>query len=369
MKLVRTLIAGTSLAALAGCGTSAGVNPPPRTDFGSVFVLNSVGKTIGRFSVGEGLSVAAPDIVLPENFDGDAIDVFSPLFVTTISSFGGSQLIFGSLENGSQLQVAFQGAGTAVNPGKATLSVNVAGEVNAWVAGRGTNQVFRATPNQAVASLVSQDVGEFVERVLPGGNVLVLVDANLDDEGGTFQPLGDARVIVINVTSGLQVAAFSLPGSVNARDAIFTEDRLTVMASGGFDANFMPVGNGTLVQTRPSASAVVETLPLGGNGLSLEAGKNGRVYVTTTLDFQSIQVLMFNPSTGDWVRGPDNPIQPVDVNGADIACWVATAMADGRLLCATFSTAAPGRLYLLDSNGAEISSITSGFGSTDIALR
>ena len=73
----------------------------PADPLGSdVFVLNSTGQTLASFSVLQGLSGSAPPIDLGAGFDGDAFDLTPSFAVTTVSSFGGSRLLFVDLASG-----------------------------------------------------------------------------------------------------------------------------------------------------------------------------------------------------------------------------------------------------------------------------
>jgi hypothetical protein len=80
-------------------------------------------------------------------------------------------------------------------------------------------------------------------------------------------------------------------------------------------------------------------------------------------------LVSFDPAAGSFVASPSAPIDVRGAAGDDVSCWTATALADGRLLCVTFSVVEAGRLLLLDDDGSAIDEIPSGFGSTDLLLR
>ncbi len=353
----------------AGCNEPAGPNGngPGRA---SVIVLNSVGKTIQRFSIqGSALAPFGSSIVLPANYDGDAIDVLGDVWVSTISAAGGSQILFGSFQTNERLVIGFPGvAGALADPGAATIVTDIAGNIGALVATRATNQIWIAFPTGNAPVLIADNAGEFVERVLPAGQVLVAVDANLNDVGGTYEPLGDAKLRLFNFNSGAFFDEVELTGSVNATDGIFLEEDAFVLASGSF-AGGLPAGDGSLVVVDANARQIVNTLPLQGNGISIEAGRNGQVYVTRTKPggFET-DVLSLNLFSQEFVNGPTNPIQPKNADGSDLSCWVATALIDSRLLCVTFSVGQPGRLVLLEASGAFLDDIEIGQGATDIHL-
>lgn len=367
--------------ALTGCGlgdTGPGNgNGNGGDSFGSIFVLNSVGQTIGRFELeGDQLSVAAPPITLPPNYDGDSFSILQTGFATTISALGGSQIVFGDLETGELDVVGFPGAqGAAADPSKVTLVDDPLRGVEAWVAGRGTNAVYRVREGDETAIAISTDVGRYIERVLPIGSGVVAIDANLDDESGAV-PLptaGPPRVFVIDRVSGALRFTIPMDDAAGASNAIFNQGELIVLAGGSFSddgaGGFQPDANGSLVFVNIGGLDVRLTIPLEGNAISMSPGADVNLYITRTSDFESIDVLAWSIFQERWVRGPDDPLEPRDADGATIDCWVATGLSDGRILCATFAVPGPGDLYLLDPSGQELSRVASGVGSTDIAVR
>jgi hypothetical protein len=321
---------------------------------------------MARFTVAEEVRVAGSKVDLGPNFDGDALDVSSLHAVSTISSFGGSRVVFVELETGTVSTSGFpEPEGNLANPSQPAFDESGA----VWVGGRGSDAVYRVTPGEAVATRIGEAVGTFVERVVPIGDELWAVDANIDDEGFTFQPLGPSRVVVL-ARSGEVRRIIELPaGAPNARDAVLSAGRLVVLAGGTFDpVTFAPDGNGAIVTIDVADESLSVPVPLDGNGIGLESGRDGLIYVTSTTDFVTIDLLRFDPATGAFQRGPDNPIRIRDAAGSRVDCWTATALADRRLLCATFSFAEAGRLLLLDSEGRALSEVPSGFGTTDIRL-
>ncbi len=352
-----------------GCNEPAGPDGNGQAR-AAVVVLNSVSKTIQRFSIqGSTLVPFGSSTVLPANFDGDAIDVLGDVWVSTISAAGGSQVLFGSFQTDERLVIGFPGVGGALaDPGAPTIVTDIAGNIGALVATRATNQIWIAFPTGNAPVLVADNAGEFVERVLPAGQVLVAIDANLDDAGGTYQPLGDAKVRLFDFNSGAFFDEVELTGSVNATDAIFLEEDAFVLAGGSF-TNFQPNGDGSVVVVDANARQIASTLSLQGNGIAIEAGRNGQLYITRTKPggFET-DLLSMNLFSQEFVNGPTNPIQPKNADGSDLSCWVATALIDSRLLCATFSVGQLGRLVLLEANGAFLDDIEIGQGATDIHL-
>ena len=265
-----------------------------------------------------------------------------------------------------QLALATSALADLANP--STPSLDDSGTV--WVGGRGSDAVYRLEPGDALAERVAEDVGTFIERVLPVQERLFAVDANLDDDGGSYQPLGPGRIVVLR-RDGLLESVVTLPsGAVNPTDALHVDDELIVLASGSLAPDtFQPRADGALVVIGLETLSVEASLPLLGNGISLEPGADGLIYVTTTTDFLSTTVLRYDPARRRFSRGPGDPILVRDELGRPVSCWAVTATAAGELLCVTFSFAEAGRLVLAESDGSSRHETPSGFGSTDLALR
>lgn len=366
-KAVACLVAG---AALGGCNSLDGpTNGNGGPDLlGDVVVLNSVGKTFTQYDVDGTITPVGPARALPPNFDGDAMDVLDRLFVSTISSFGGSRVVFADLTTGETSIASFPGTVEA-NPSRPTIIIDIRGNVGTLVAGRGTNAIYIVFPGGAEAQAIATDVGTFVQRVLPAGNFLFALDANLDDDGGTFEPLGNSKILVIDLLTGSLDSEIDIPGAKGAVDALFTgETEVLVLAGGTFGADFSPNGDGLVALVNVAVEIVAKSFDLGGNGISIRPGADSQVYITRTTDFVDIDVLSWNSSVRNFVRGPDNPIEPKDSDGSKLACWAVSALFDGRLLCVTFDVVQSGRLVLLDEDGQYIAEAASGFGSTDLAF-
>ncbi|MEE9577477.1 MAG: hypothetical protein V3W35_08705 [Gemmatimonadota bacterium] len=370
MKLPNRLSAlAITLPLFVGCASGdSGPTGPGGDEVVVVWALNSIGQTIRTFEIGEGISPLGLDVVLEGLFDGVAMDVAFPLAVTSESSFGGDRAIVADLESGGTTAVPFlEPSGDLVNPSKPFV---LQGTSEAIVGGRGTNSIYRFSidPPGTPATVLARDAGEFVEKVVVTNGRVFAIDSNIDDAGGTFEPLGNSRVAVFDLEGG-PVADFPLPG-FQATDAVLSGGKLVVLNAGTLTPTFEPEGDGTLavVDVVPPFQ-VSGPFPLGGNGVSLEDGADGRVYVTVTNDFAGpIRTLSFNVGTNGFVRGPDDPIRTRDDAGADISCWVATSLADGRLLCATFRTDQAGTLYVLNADGSFVSSTPGGFGTSDLEI-
>jgi hypothetical protein len=216
---------------------------------------------------------------------------------------------------------------------------------------------------------VAEAVGTFVERVVPVGERLYVVDANIDDDGGSYQPLGPGRIVVL-ARDGVEVGIIDLPASArNPTDAVATAGSLLVLASGAIDPlTFLPANDGTLVQVDLATAAVVGApIELEGNGVSLELGQDGLVYITTTSDYQLLDLVVYDPAIGAFVHGPRDPIVVRGQDGGRVNCWTATGLRDGRVACVTFSSAESGRMVVTNDVGRFIDERPSGFGSTDVA--
>lgn len=353
------------LIGLGACSDSAsGPGEPTAQD---IVVLNSIGQTLATFSVAETLGAAGSPVDLGAGFDGDAFDVTNSFAVSTVSSFGGSRVLFVDLSSGRVLTSAFPAPeADLANPSAASFDP----QGNAWVAGRGSDAVYRVSPGDPLAERIATEVGTFVEKVVPIGDRLYAVDANIDDDGGSYQPLGPGRIVVLS-RSGVKEEVIDLPATAfNPTDAVESSGRMVVLAAGSFDpGTFLPSNDGALVVIDLEAGVAGSAVPLAANGVSLELGADGAVYVTTTSDHQTLNLLRFDPASGSFVRGPANPITVSGGDGRAVDCWSATALDDGRIACTTFSFAESGRLVLADRKGSFIDEVASGFGSTDVALR
>lgn len=358
------------LLALAACSD---VTAPDREFRGTVVLLNSVGQDLRQFDVNDLLSEAGSPIPLPENFDGASLDVANPLFTTSISSFGGSQLLVGDLDTGDVEVVVFPGPdSTAVNPSAPTFGTDQVGRLEIFVAGRGDNGVYRVRLDELdVATRIAEDVGGWVERVIPvTDNLLAAIDANLDPD--TFQPAGPSRVFFLNRNDGELVTEIELDGAWNATDALVAEQTLVVLAGGTLqfeDGQFVPQANGRIVLVDIPSQEATASFALEGNGLTIRPGLDGRAYVTRTSDFEEMDVLSFDPFGRAWIRGPEEPIRPVAADGNRVPCWTAMAEADGRLLCVTFRTEQAGRIHLIGPDERSIVDLPSGFGTSFMAFR
>lgn len=371
MSSLRCLLALVVICGVAACDDGGG-NPlpigPGTPRSSGLLVLNSSGQTIARFSVGDSITADGAPIDLGGAFDGVSLAATATHAVTTVSEFGGSRILFADLESGAVTSTEFpEPEAESANPSRAAFD----GAGAAWVAGRRSDAIYTALPGDPAAIRVASDVGTFVEAVLPMGGELAAVDAHLDDDGGTYQPLGPSRVFVLDGATGSVTDTIVLPdGALNAIDAVVVDGRLVVLLGGTLDPlTFAPTGNGGVVVVDVAARTTGPLLPLAANGVAIEAGADGLVYVTSTDDFVETDLVSVDPVSGSFVAGPAAPLDPRRVGGARIQCWAATALQDGRLLCVTFQVAEAGRLYLLDEAGDEIDHVRSGFGSTDLLLR
>ena len=155
---------------------------------------------------------------------------------------------------------------------------------------------------------------------------------------------------------------------LQASDAVLSGGRVVVLNAGSLTPSFAPENNGSLTVIDPTTLDVSGPFPLDGNGVSLEDGADGDVYVTVTSDFLEIRTLRFDTASETFVNGPGNPIETRDASGAAVSCWVATALADGRIVCATFSFEQAGQLYLMAADGASSGVAAGGVGTTDLEI-
>ena len=362
---------------LAGCGDSNGTGPdgpdvvgPEQSEFA---VLNSISGTLQQFNRIDGEIVPfGRDIQLGADYKGQAADFIQDLWVTAWDTPEGSKILFGSFSTAEQTMAVFPNNAIA-DPGKPTVIFDAGGTVGALIPARALDAVYVTFPGTPMAQVAVEGVGTFVERVIPAGQFLVSVDGNLDDEDGGREPLGPPRIVLHEFISGSYFDELRLPESiVGVTEAIVLEDKMLLLAGGGVDPlTSAPLGDGNLVEIDMTARAVQDVNSLGGNGISLEAGRDGLVYIVRTkgVDATETDVLTFSFAVRAWVNGPENPIQPRDRDGSNLNCRVAAAFLDGQLLCATYVTAGQGRLVLLSATGEFIDEAPIGAGTTDILLR
>ncbi len=361
--------------AFAGCNESVGPGGNTTPTRGDIIVLNSLSKTLQQFNIIDDRLVRfGTDKQLGANFDGESFDFIQDLFVTTTSAFGGSQILFGNLAGDELLITTFPGSlPTLADAGRATIILDGAANAGALVPARARNEVYLAFPGNALAQVLASDVGEFVERVIPAGDFIVSIDANLDDIGGTFAPLGPPKMTLHDNVSGDFFDSIDLDAaSVGAIDAITLGDELVFLAGGGFDpVTFEAAGDGSLALINVSDRGLQVTTPLGGNGLSMEAGRNGQMYIVRTKGANTLEtdVLRYNFTIRQFERGPTNPIQPLDSDGSNLSCRAVTARVTGELFCLTFEASSQGRLVRLTEDGVYVDEIAVGAGATDIGLR
>ena len=362
---------------LAGCGDSNGTGPdgpdvvgPEQSEFA---VLNSISGTLQQFNRIDGEIVPfGRDIQLGADYKGQAADFIQDLWVTAWDTPEGSKILFGSFSTAEQTMAVFPNNAIA-DPGKPTVIFDAGGTVGALIPARALDAVYVTFPGTPMAQVAVEGVGTFVERVIPAGQFLVSVDGNLDDEDGGREPLGPPRIVLHEFISGSYFDELRLPEStVGVTEAIVLEDKMLLLAGGGVDPlTSAPLGDGNLVEIDMTARAVQDVNSLGGNGISMEAGRDGLVYIVRTkgVDATETDVLTFSFAVRAWVNGPENPIQPRDRDGSNLNCRVAAAFLDGQLLCATYVTAGQGRLVLLSAEGEFIDEAPIGAGTTDILLR
>lgn len=368
---------GALAALLAGCGGSNGTGPdgpgvvtPSQSEFA---VLNSISGTLQQFNRIDGQIVPfGRDIQLGAGFRGRTADFIQDLWVTAWDAAEGSKIVFGSFSTGEQTTAVFPN-NAIVDPGKPTVVFDAGGTVGALVPARALDAVYVAFPGTPRAQIAAEAVGTFVQRVIPAGQYLVSVDANLDDEEGGREPLGPPRIVLHDFINGSYFDELRLPqGTVGVTEAIVLEDNMLLLAGGGVDPlTSAPLGDGNLVEIDMSARSVQDVNTLGGNGISMEAGRDGLVYIVRTkgVDATETDVLAFSFAVRTWMKGPENPIQPRDRDGSNLNCRVAAAFLDGQILCATYVAAGQGRLVLLSAEGEFIDEAPIGAGTTDILLR
>ncbi len=368
---------GVAAALGAGCGDSNGTGPdapdPARPDRSEIAVLNSISGTLQQFNrIDDQLVPFGRDIQLGSDFRGHTADFIQDLWVTAWDTPEGSKVLFGSFSTDDQTMAMFPGNAIA-DPGKPTVVFDAGGTVGALIPARALDAVYVAFPGTPTAQVTVEEVGTFVQRAIPAGQFIVSVDGNLDDAEGGREPLGPPRIVLHEFISGGYFDELSLPeGTVGATEAIVLEDNMALLSGGGIDpVTSAPIGNGNLVEIDMSARSVQDVNALGGNGVSMEAGRDGLVYIVRTKGAGSTEtdVLKFSFAIRTFINGPENPVQPRDRDGSNLNCRAAAGFLDGQMVCVTYESAGQGRLVLLSAEGEFIDDAPIGAGATDILLR
>ena len=372
--LVGALVGAVAVVA-AGCGDSGGTGPEPTpppeaSDFA---VLNSISGTLQQFNRIDGQLVRfGNDIQLGPGYTGDTADFIQDLWVTAWDTPEGSQIRFGSFSSAEQTNAVFPD-NAVVNPGRPTVMFDAGGTVGALIPARALDAVYLAFPGTPMAQSAVQGVGTFVQRSIPAGLFIASVDANLDDDEGTGRPLGPPRLVLHEFLNGSYFDEVRFPeGPVGATEALVLEDNVLFLAGGSVDSvTSALLPDGTLIEIDLSARAVQDVNQLGGHGLSMEAGRNGLVYVVRTRGaaVDETDVLVFSFAVRTFVNGPENPIQPLDRDGSPLTCRVVTAFVDSQMLCATYEAVGQGRIVLLSDSGEFLDDAPIGAGATDILVR
>jgi hypothetical protein len=150
--------------------------------------------------------------------------------------------------------------------------------------------VLRGTVGAEIA------VGTFPQSLVEGVGEVYVLNANLVN----FAPAGPGSVSVVS-QAGAVVATIPLTG-VNPAAGVLAGNRLVVINSGHFGQ-----GDGSLSIVNLTTRTQETNVPgFGEFPGSVGVGPDGMVYVGV----YGTGILMWNPSTGEFIRGPGNPLVP-----------------------------------------------------------
>lgn len=142
-------------------------------------------------------------------------------------------------------------------------------------------------------------VGVFPQFVRTIGNRIYVLNANLEN----FAPAGPSSISVLDAGTFAVVATVPLSGENAQSAAVGPDGRLYVVNSGTFFGN-----NGTVSAVDLSTNEEVgHHEGFGDFPGSLAFGADGNLYVSSF----SYGVAAWNPTSASFVRGPDDPIDPV----------------------------------------------------------
>ena len=141
-------------------------------------------------------------------------------------------------------------------------------------------------------------VGDFPQAIEEAGGRLYVLNANLNDQ---FLPAGPGSVTVLNAQ--LQVVGTVALTGINPGAAVARGNRLYVLNSGSFAeanrASLSVVNLGTLTEEQ-------HVTGLGDFAGGIDVAPNGDLYIAV----YSRGILVWDPDSRTFVRGPANPIIP-----------------------------------------------------------
>ncbi|HEU4557534.1 MAG TPA: hypothetical protein VFS20_06780 [Longimicrobium sp.] len=173
-----------------------------------------------------------------------------------------------------------------------------AGFVNDSIAFVGNPARNTVSPVNVRSGVVGAEVqvGTYPHAIVEGFNAVFVLNANLVN----FAPAGPGSVSVINA-AGQVVATIPLSG-INPTDGVVVGNTLVVINSGEFGK-----ANGSLSLVSLATGTEVAHIPgFGEFPGSVDVGPDGLVYVGV----YGSGILVWNPGSGQFVRGPNNPLVP-----------------------------------------------------------
>ncbi|HET7230650.1 MAG TPA: hypothetical protein VFJ16_11650 [Longimicrobium sp.] len=190
----------------------------------------------------------------------------------------------------------------------ATVSKTVALPANSGATGAGfanDSIAFVGNPDRGTVSPVNVrsgtvgaevKVGTYPQSIVSGNGAVYVLNANLVN----FAPAGPGSVSVVNA-NGTVAATIPLSG-INPTAGVLAGSRLVVINAGEFGK-----ANGSLsVVNLATGKEETHATGFGEFPGAVDVGPDGNVYV----GLYSRGIVIWNPSTGQFVRGPDNPVVP-----------------------------------------------------------
>jgi YVTN family beta-propeller protein len=222
-----------------------------------------------------------------------------------------------------------------------------------------TNVVGRFTTGQTVAAITKTvAVAPQPTAVAVTGGRVFVVSSNLDQN---YQPIGNGIVTAIDPATMTVVGTATMGGTNSTDVGVGPDGLLYVVNSGDF------VGLGSLTVLNGATMQVVTTINVGVGPGAVFVDPAGMAYISGFLFGTTI----WNTTTRQFVRGPDNPICAKLANGNCRGAFAATTDKAGNVYQAFFGTSSlPARLFVYKAGTFALTdSVAVGAGPSALTIR
>jgi hypothetical protein len=321
----RFIVCGVALVAVA-CGSNASTAPNHGFLSGQIaLVVNSTGRSLTLFQLAspttqQSVSLGASNAVTPVD-----ASIRGTLALVPLGDAASAALV--DLTKPAITRYFIYPGGFAT--GSAWVD-----DTTILVDNTGSGTVGRVTVNQVsdtIADTVA--VAPMPSAIVVSGSRAYVISAN---EDANFNPLGNGILTAINVGSMTVAGTVTLGGTNSEAGALGPDGKLYVLNTG----NFTTPGSMSIVN--PNTMTVEQTITnmvVGPGAIFIDA--NGLAYISS---FYAGTVI-YNTSTGTYVRGPSNPLcAPLPNNGGCRGAFDAETDSKGDVYQVFFGSAASGNI-------------------------